>query len=176
MCVVVNPGSVVDNMNIALKEGVALDERQLKKPYPCLLFFDSLGLHEKGAIGDKVREWLNYEWERTFPDIKEQPRREPFTRRSMVMTVPQVPKQTNGHDCGVFLCRYAFGLLHMGSCAFSYKDADITRVPKEGRKMKPDFTVCLANSKRFDFAKEEMDRMRKEFTVLIDNLTKLYAV
>ena len=55
LCVVVNPASIVDNPR---GQDTGL------KPFPCILFLDSLKIHRKDVVANHVRRWLNAEWNR----------------------------------------------------------------------------------------------------------------
>lgn len=54
------------------------------KALSCILFFDSLKAHSKAHVANKIREWLNAEWQR-INSVKEQP----FTSTSMVVYAPK---------------------------------------------------------------------------------------
>ncbi|PRP84765.1 hypothetical protein PROFUN_07867, partial [Planoprotostelium fungivorum] len=67
-----------------------------------LLILDSLGSGpSKNTIFTKVRKWLAEEW------LNKRGTPKPFTRETMKGKFPNVPKQDNGCDCGVFLLQYA---------------------------------------------------------------------
>ena len=53
LCVVVNPGAIENN---------DLDEEE--GPLSCLLFLDSLKAHRKKKVFNRVKEWLQAEWNR----------------------------------------------------------------------------------------------------------------
>lgn len=167
LCVVTNPGRILQHRG--LQEG-ALDSNQMKEGFPCLMHFDSLKMHATGAIARNVRRWLNYEWERAHLDKGGAP----FTRKSLVSTFPVVPLQTNAWDCGVFLCRYAFALLRICYCKFSYEDAGVTSITGGMKNDPPNFPVCIGRCKEFEFDGEDVARMRNEMKTLIDNLTAKY--
>lgn len=56
LCVLVNPGHVMNALNVG-----SISEDDLLS---CILFFDSLLLHEKYRIRDNIIRWLNSEWDR----------------------------------------------------------------------------------------------------------------
>eukprot|EP00092_Neocalanus_flemingeri_P030193 GFUD01032772.1.p1 GENE.GFUD01032772.1~~GFUD01032772.1.p1 ORF type:complete len:452 (+),score=167.88 GFUD01032772.1:192-1358(+) len=66
---------------------------------PCLMVLDSLGGDNTGAV-DIIREYL---------DIESRVRVEKAVQSFNEMTVetPEIPRQENGYDCGVFLLHYA---------------------------------------------------------------------
>jgi hypothetical protein len=58
LCCLINPGSI-----LAHKESKTNDVPFVEDdPFPCILFFDSLNMHTKRDIGNKVCDWLNSEW------------------------------------------------------------------------------------------------------------------
>jgi hypothetical protein len=70
LCVIVNPGAIVDGGNQA---------RTKDDPLSCMIFMDSLRMHNKDTVARHVRKWLNNEWQRMnneiVPDAKVE---EPF--------------------------------------------------------------------------------------------------
>jgi Ulp1 family protease len=87
LCCVVNPGFILNNVNSLNKDQV--DD----KPYPCILFFDSLLMHPKLDITSNVRKWLNSEWKK-LKKWSNQNQMEPFTKKSLLVHAPK----------GKFLC------------------------------------------------------------------------
>eukprot|EP01129_Flabellula_baltica_P002209 TRINITY_DN12050_c0_g1_i1.p1 TRINITY_DN12050_c0_g1~~TRINITY_DN12050_c0_g1_i1.p1 ORF type:complete len:317 (-),score=76.02 TRINITY_DN12050_c0_g1_i1:42-992(-) len=72
---------------------------------PCILILDSLHSTKDEGIGNKIRNYLNLEWsdkkewsEEGFPRL--------FSQTNMPLYIIDVPKQSNGSDCGIFLIRY----------------------------------------------------------------------
>jgi len=170
LCVVVNPGGI--ERRVGLKEG-NLDEVVQDLPFPAILFFDSLKedkLHNASDIARAVRSWLNYEWSEAFP--KKQ-LKNPFSKKSMVLARLEVPQQPNGFDCGVFVCRYAYGLLHLRQSYFSYRDAGVREITNKMHQL-PLFQNFIQGSGQFDFAPSEGDRMRCEMRILIERLSCRY--
>jgi len=170
LCVVVNPGGI--ERRVGLKEG-NLDEVVQDLPFPAILFFDSLKeykLHNASVIARAVRDWLNYEWNEAFP--KKQ-LKNPFSKKSMVLAGLEVPQQPNGYDCGVFVCRYAYGLLHLRQSSFSYRDAGVQEITNKMHQL-PLFQNFIRRSGQFDFAPNEGDRMRCEMRILIERLSYRY--
>jgi sentrin-specific protease 7 len=55
ICVVVNPGSILEHIKVDATLSPSA-------PCPCLIFMDSMKCHNKDAIGTKMRTWLNSEW------------------------------------------------------------------------------------------------------------------
>jgi Ulp1 family protease len=78
LCVIVNPGAIRTS---TLHDSISSPKARL---FPCFLFFDSLGLHKKVNIANKLRGWLNAEWKRKRND-----KSDPFTEDSMKMYTPK---------------------------------------------------------------------------------------
>ena len=128
LCVVVNPGAITSHLE-NLKERLGpLEESVLDSPFPCLLFLDALKMHNMKTVGRHIRKWLNAEWTRFYP-AGEKGNNTPFNVKTMLITSPQVPRQTNFFDCGVFVCRYCYGLLCIRARTFSYREAGIKNLP-----------------------------------------------
>jgi hypothetical protein len=53
LCIVVNPGLIT-----------AFNDDDVDVEVPCLIFLDSLQLHSRKEIAEKLRTWLNAEWNR----------------------------------------------------------------------------------------------------------------
>lgn len=83
-----------------------------------------------------------------------------------------VPYQVNGWDCGVFVCRYAFGVLALRNIDFQFDG----NKPYFSQKKKIDalLKTKITNGPQFDFDMEDIHRLRQEFTTLIDNLSEMY--
>lgn len=60
LCVVVNPGAIVERGD---------HERTKDDPLSCMIFMDSLRMHNKKTIAGTIRNWLNSEWRRMYKDI-----------------------------------------------------------------------------------------------------------
>lgn len=129
-------------------------------------------MHNMQNVGNIVRSWLNSEWKRLNP---ESTRLKPFIKKSMVITSPVVPRQLNAYDCGVFVCRYAYGFLCIRSKTFSYRDAGIAEVTNEmHRSHKSLFRKSITEDKAFVFGMEDIDRIREEMKTLIKRLSNIY--
>lgn len=174
LCVVVNPGAIKSHLK-NLKENLGLlDESLLDSPFPCLLFLDALKMHNMTTVGKHIRKWLNAEWGRLNPDEAIE-NATPFLTRTMLITSPQVPRQTNSFDCGVFVCRYGYGLIRIRSRIFSYREAGITELTKDlGRSHRPLFPKCITDDEVFDFNMDDIHRIREELKELIQRLSKIY--
>jgi len=165
--VVVNPGEILNHRE---RKVGPLSEIDIDSPFPCLMFLDSFNLHNSRDIGKIIRGWLNYEWDKAFPGH----RKDPYNRNSMVMALPNVPRQPNTWDCGVYVCRYVFGLLHLCRRQFSYRDAGISAIKKHMYHENPLFPKFITDSVEFQFDQEDVVRMRIETKILIENLSTLY--
>ena len=75
-----------------------------------------------------------------------------------------VPMQTNGCDCGVFICRYAYNLYMMRNLQFT----------KEHQNEKPPFSSLITSGSAFQFNMSDIARIRVEMVTLIDNLSQIY--
>ena len=175
LCVVVNPGAITTHLtNIKNYQG-PLDDNLLDTPFPCLLFLDALKMHNMKTVGKHIRKWLNAEWARLNPNEAVE-NFTPFSPSTMLMTSPQVPRQTNSFDCGVFVCRYGYGLLRIRSRTFSYRQAGITELTKEIlRSHRPLFPECITDDEVFNFDMDDIHRIREELKELITRLSKIYV-
>lgn len=77
LCAVVNPGCIINSYELDLDKKAELD-------VPCLIFMDSLRMHRKNVIRQKIENWLNSEWNRINPD--KQPK--PFTTNKFQLFTP----------------------------------------------------------------------------------------
>jgi Ulp1 protease family, C-terminal catalytic domain len=70
---------------------------------PCILFLDSLSMHQPNRISKYLRLYVEKEWAKTYPN------RKPLTlaRDELPLVQPSAPMQSNGCDCGVFVLQYA---------------------------------------------------------------------
>ena len=146
-----------------------------------MLFLDSLKMHQKGRIAKKIRQWLNFECGVNGVNGS------PFNERSMELITPKgklffveihvycflmstlidfycglVPLQTNGCDCGVFVCRYAHNL-------YCLRDKMFT---KSG--MQDKFRELITRSPAFQFTMDDISGTREEMKILVDSLSVLY--
>jgi len=165
LCVVVNPGAITPQVD---------DE---DPQFPCMLFFDSLNMHRKSRVHGKVLKWLNSEWKRTQKTDAEL-----FNRKSCKMYDPEVPRQNNGSDCGVFVCRYAFAMFQLRHLKFSRRDAELEQLEvassprRQSRRVRrsQEFASLITNGKEFDFDVGDIQRIRRDFKTLIQKLHPRY--
>ena len=72
LCIVINPGLI----NISITEN--------HQEVPCLLFLDSLRVHDKESIAKNIRLWLNHEHRKFFGSTADV-----FTTSSMKLFSPK---------------------------------------------------------------------------------------
>jgi hypothetical protein len=72
-----------------------------------------------------------------------------------------VPRQYNGCDCGVFACRYTYGIYQL-ACS-----KQITYEISDGK--------FITDSNEFKFNGNDIDRIRMEMKTLIQRLTHVYT-
>lgn len=73
---IVNPGAIV-------KDGYADHQRRQDEPLSCLIFMDSLQVHNTDDIANNIRKWLNDLWEKRR---KQQPTTEQPKDRELDLT------------------------------------------------------------------------------------------
>lgn len=73
-----------------------------------------------------------------------------------------VPYQTNSCDCGVFVCRYAYGLYLLRNQTFTFEDQN------------DNFRKAITDNPAFQFDMDDIARIRGEMRTLIGKLTKEY--
>jgi Ulp1 protease family, C-terminal catalytic domain len=169
LCVVVNPGSIVDDDEDA--------------PMACMILLDSLKAHKKKKVSQQVRRWLNSEWRRIncvkeepFADENHFPLLDPksesyhFCFYSAVYAginadllpcaIPTVPYQNNSCDCGVFVCRYAYSV-------YALRGRDF-------RRNKQWFAEDLTRIEPFRFNMEDIARLRRDIKTLIQGLSGIF--
>jgi hypothetical protein len=81
-----------------------------------------------------------------------------------------VPYQSNGWDCGVFICRYAYGFKCIQSLSFSYAEVgyDPTRTATW-------FETAITDSNAFRFGDGEIASLRVDMKTLIERLSEIYG-
>lgn len=100
-----------------------------------------------------IYKWLNFELQR-----HEEGHAFLFSSKTMPVLAPDIPKQDNGYDCGVFVCRYAYNLLQMRGECFSRSD------------LAENCSTLITNNNLFKFDSGDITRIRSELKDLIDNL------
>ncbi|KAF0698132.1 Aste57867_11228 [Aphanomyces stellatus] len=100
LAVICNPGDLGKPLDETL--GMMHEENAS----PCILFFDSLQCHNKTKILENLHSYLEKEFLARYPDS---PYSFDITKAEMVE--PDVPRQSNTCDCGVFLLLYALELI-----------------------------------------------------------------
>ncbi len=76
-----------------------------------------------------------------------------------------VPQQTNGCDCGVFVCHYAFALYQQRYRNITHKDV---------RNHRSALRDSVTNSPYMQFDMTYISDLRKEIGNLVDNLSSIY--
>jgi len=155
LCAVINPGLVCANAD------VDSGEQWESHDAACILFFDSLKMHQKERVAFNIRKWLNYEWNRVAKNKKKNMKRI-FDKWTMRLFTPKIPYQTNSCDCGVFVCRYAYGLYLLRNQTFTFEDQN------------DNFRKAITDNPAFQFDMDDIARIREEMRTLIVKLTKEY--
>ena len=120
-------------------------------------------MHRKWKVAKKIYECLNFEWRR-LKKSSDRDFRQPFNPQEMPVFTPEAPRQDNGCDCGVFVCRYAYSLFQMrNECVFSQFD------------MVDECRDLFEDSGLFEFGMNDIARIREEMKALIGNLSKVYG-
>lgn len=175
LCVVVNPGKIENASIQGNDENEDLETEDNVRDLPFLLFLDSLKAHKKAKVKKKIYEWLNSEAKRLnkFSHLfQSKPPKTAFWNRSMPMLDPLIPYQNNGWDCGVFVCRYAFGVLSLRNVEFRVDST--LHFKKREAAMKKLLENKITDSDEFDFDMNDIERLRRNFAKLIDRLSDLY--
>ncbi|GAX11796.1 sentrin-specific protease 7 [Fistulifera solaris] len=153
LCVVVNPGYILSSADQSAPSSG--DDA----PMPCLLFFDSLKMHQKDRVHRNVTKWLNAEWMRLRKSAVVEA---PFNKSSLPVLTPKVPYQNNSWDCGVFVCRYASGVFQLRNRAFSYKELMEEKI------------AMISCGAEFKFTLDDIANLREEMKELIERLSTIY--
>lgn len=175
LCIVVNPGKL-ENSFTEEDESVSKDNDE-KVDIPFLLFLDSLKAHQASKVKKHLYDWLNLEAKRlnTFEVLSEkykEKKSELFTQHSMPIFEPKIPYQNNGWDCGVFVCRYAFGVMALRNVNFHIKKSKDAKHRKQETKRLLKEIITEGNEFAFDMS--DIERLRREFATLIDKLSDMY--
>jgi len=164
----VNPGAIKNHMTLLEKRMKdSLTDDDLNKPYPCVLVFDALSMQASKVSAQNIRKWLNAEWKRL--KLHDGENEAPFTAITMSIHHPWgLPRQMHGFDSGVFLFRYAYGLIRIRSRMFSYAEAGF-----DGGAGAL-FKALITKDEAFQFGMDDIDRIRGEMKILIERLSKVY--
>jgi hypothetical protein len=76
-----------------------------------------------------------------------------------------VPRQHNGFDCGLFVCRYILGIYKLREQTFTHEDVYKNKTP---------LLKKVTNSSTFIFNQKLVNDFRKQLGELFDNLDHLY--
>jgi hypothetical protein len=185
LAVVINAGHIMKNR----EDGSVTD------PFSCILFFDSLKVHAKSGVQTHVMKWLNHEWKRLGKHLSTKCEK-PFTKTFFPILDPKgksivnrllalarfdlgvsltfsiafastAPQQTNGCDCGVFVCRYAYAMLRLRHNTFSWTEANAND-PKNS------FPELITGSEEFNFDMADIADFRDEIAMLVKGLSTYY--
>eukprot|EP00588_Corethron_pennatum_P034698 CAMPEP_0194346062 /NCGR_PEP_ID=MMETSP0171-20130528/105212_1 /TAXON_ID=218684 /ORGANISM="Corethron pennatum, Strain L29A3" /LENGTH=1294 /DNA_ID=CAMNT_0039113135 /DNA_START=141 /DNA_END=4027 /DNA_ORIENTATION=+ len=122
-----------------------------------IIFLDSLKMHSTHRVYKNVIHWLVSEYERLYPKSSP-PESKIFAENCLI---PPVPYQDNAWDCGVFVCRYAYGL---------FKERN-NPICKRDLNRKNNF---ITESKYFEFDMTDIAKMREDLKNLIEDISKIY--
>jgi hypothetical protein len=81
-----------------------------------------------------------------------------------------VPYQSNGWDCGVFVCRYAYGFKCLQTLPFTYDDVGF--VPGNTANW---FENAITDSDAFRFRDRDIVSLRANMKTLIERLSEVYS-
>ena len=84
-----------------------------------------------------------------------------------------MPRQNNGYDCGVFVCRYAYSIFQLRDRRFTFGDANLLCASECENERQP-FYNLITEQKEFDFNMTDIARFRTEFKTLIERLSTIY--
>ena len=87
-----------------------------------------------------------------------------------ISSCPSVPKQNNGCDCGVFVCRYAYAMLRLRHHIFNWEGANLNKANKVGH-----FHDLITVSQEFDFTMSDIAYLRNEMLELVKGLSKYHC-
>lgn len=74
-------------------------------PAPVIILFDSLRVHRTGTITNRIRNYLEREW--THRNMESGIDTVEFNAYTIPSLIPDVPRQRNNCDCGIFALSYA---------------------------------------------------------------------
>lgn len=185
-------------------------ESTKEDPLSCMIFMDSLRMHNKSTVANHIRKWLNSEYKRIEKDVTEAAspivKKDFFANSNLPIFSPNgkwdpklsitfqsgfvlstcftsqpriiVPRQDNSHDCGVFVCRYAYAIYELRSREFTFEDAGMHCGEDDlavGSSRRNAFKELISDGVEFDFNMDDIARFREEFKTLVENLSRLYV-
>ena len=121
------PIHVVNHLSLCVIFMPSHDKRKANIP-PQIQHMDSTRIHNTNQIINTVRKWIQSEWEITYPTTPLPTR---YTVSKFPKTHPKVSQQTNGYDCGVYICRNT-------NITIKYL---YTSINKELEQNTPDYTI-----------------------------------
>ncbi|GFH53921.1 hypothetical protein CTEN210_10397 [Chaetoceros tenuissimus] len=158
LLVIVNPGKIVSDDK---KEAW---DQHLEHPY--VLFMDSLRAHNKSKLQKTLYTWLNAEAAR----LHKFDRKDPYTHLACPVEHAHVLRQDNGWDCGVFVCRYVFAMLHLFDTRIECKLQDW----RNATFRKDIIKKYITETDAFNFGMDDITRLRDEMAILIQDLHRVY--
>lgn len=170
LCVVVNPSAILPKQHGQNHDMQTI----LDEPPPCILHLDSFCSHPTSTIGRRIREWLNFEWDRLHGSKEE--RWYPYTKDNMKITRPDFPRQPNGVDCGVYVCRYASGLVSIFAPESGHVPVSPPADPPEtATDPTAQFAETLTKRSELMFDHNEVVRIREDMKTLVWRLHESYV-
>ena len=161
LCCVINPG--------ATKDYLEHDDPPLR----CMIHFDSKpGCHVSRSVHKHVLKLLN------VVHKKQGGTGRPFTKESTPIFTPDVPRQSNGFDCGLFVCRYALAMYQLRHHRFTWQEAGLSHpsvASQDTNNWCTAFSELITDGDEFQFSQQDMPRIRLELKQLIKNLHPMYA-
>ncbi|RHZ32102.1 hypothetical protein DYB26_002944 [Aphanomyces astaci] len=97
---------------------VPINDKYVRNAAPCILFFDSLNCHNKVKIVATLQAYLAKEFQSRHPEYS-------FDATRATLVEPEVPRQTNSCDCGVFVLLYALELIKRYPGGVMTEDVDV---------------------------------------------------
>jgi Ulp1 family protease len=126
------------------------------------MHMDSAKAHSSTKIARLVDDWIRYEQDQSG-GLSTSSR----TRGALAMVCPAIAQQENGFDCGLYCCRFAYGLLKVvqhGS-PFIYKDMYMERSPLYSR---------ITCNSMFSFTPDHVYKFRTQLRQLIVRLSRIW--
>jgi hypothetical protein len=164
------PGQVSNQVNSFASPGSSC--------IPVMLHLDSLNFHDGNKLSNDIRLFLDYEWSKkkgnSIGNI--------FTTNAYPLLSPSgmffhfqfcflyflfllliivflihlsVPQQKNGFDCGLYVCRYAYGIFKL-------------------REQVTSITNLIMTSEHFRFNQQVINQFRTQLGKLLDRLSNVY--
>lgn len=88
----------------------------------------------------------------------------------MLGQIIKVPRQNNCCDCGVFVCRYAFAMIHLLDTRIK---CTLTNW-RDNNLRKDLIKQNITQTEAFNFGMDDIARLREEMAILIQDLHRIY--